>query len=338
MVASSPPVKTKPKVLFTRTRDGWQLPLYHYPSGIQASPWGPVVLMHGLSANRFDLDAPDPRISLAKFLAEHGHDVWVAELRGAGRSRPPGWPLRGRQSFDFDDYVHRDLPAIIRRVLDESGSPSLHWVGHSMGGMLGYAAMEHYDQKIFRSMTSIASPAFTNVKHPLVDRLYRMRFILRVLPWLPSRRLAQLGSLAPGLISSALGRIVANPDNMDPKHVRQLLAKAITDLPAPLLEQLAEWYGGPPGFKRRDGLFDYFEQMRRIEVPTLVIAGEGDLLTPVVDLRSVYDSIGSTDKRIVIAGRRQGFSHDYGHVDLVLGMEARREIYPHVADWIEGHA
>jgi pimeloyl-ACP methyl ester carboxylesterase len=204
--------------------------------------------------------------------------------------------------------------------------------------MLAYAAMEHYDQRLFRSVTTIASPAFTAVKHPVVDQLYKLRFMLKVIPWLPNRRLAQLGSLAPGLVSGTLGQIVANPDNMDPKHIRVLLRHAIHDLPAPLLAQFAEWYGGPPGFKRRDGLMDYYEQMRRIEVPTLVIAGAGDQLTPVADLRSVYDYIGSSDKRLLICGRDQGFSHDYGHIDLVLGIDARREVYPHIADWIEEHA
>jgi len=329
--------RVKPKVVWTRTRDGWQLPLYHYRAERQTSPWGPLILMHGLSANRFNLDAPDPKISLARFLHEHGHDVWVAELRGAGRARPPGWPLRGRRTFDFDDYVHRDIPAVVRTVLDLADSTWLHWVGHSMGGMLAYAALEHYDQKLFRSLVTIASPAFTAVKHPLVDQLYKLRFVLNVMPWLPSRRLAQIGSLAPKLISTTVGQIVANPDNMDPRHIRQLLRNALTDLPAPLLKQFAEWYGGPPGFKRRDGLLDYYEQMQRIEVPTLVISGAGDLLTPVADLRSAYDSVGAKDKRLIIASRKYGFAHDYGHIDLVLGIDARREIYPHIADWVEGH-
>jgi pimeloyl-ACP methyl ester carboxylesterase len=324
------------KVFFARTRDGWRLALHRYRPDVP-SPWGPVVLCHGLSANRFDLDAPDPRISVARYLAEHGHDVWVVELRGAGKSRPPGWPLRRRVPFDFDDYVHRDVPAVIRTVLDLADATWLHWVGHSMGGMLAYAALEHFDQRIFKSVVTVGSPAFTAVKHPVVDQLYRLRFLLKVLPWLPSRRLAQLGSLAPHLVNRSLGKIVANPDTMESKHIRKLLRHAITDLPAPLLEQFAEWYGGPPGFKRHDGLLDYYAQMSRIEVPMLVIAGAGDLLTPVADLRSVYESIGSRDKSLLICGRAQGFSADYGHVDLILGKDARREIYPHIADWIESH-
>ncbi|MFH2004954.1 MAG: alpha/beta fold hydrolase [bacterium] len=328
--------RNRPKLHFAKTRDGWSLALHRYQPE-QKSPWGPVVLCHGLTANRFDLDAPDAKISLARYLFEHGHDVWVVELRGSGKSRPPGWPLRRRVGFDFDDYVHRDVPAIIRYVLDHADTLWLHWVGHSMGGMLAYAALEHYDQRLFRSVVTIGSPAFTAVKHPLVDRLYKLRFLLKVLPWLPSRFFAQLGSLAPQLVGSTLGSIVANPDNMDPKHIRSLLRNAIEDLPASLLEQFAEWYGGPPGFKRHDGLLDYYAQMKRIDVPMLVIAGACDILTPVADLRSVYESIGSKDKSLLIVGREQGFSADYGHIDLILGTAARREVYPHIADWIEAH-
>ena len=105
--------------------------------------------------------------------------------------------------------------------------------------------------------------------------------MLKVVPWLPSRLFAQLGSLAPQLVGSTLGSIVANPDNMDPKHIRMLLRNAIEDLPASLLEQFAEWDGGPPGFKRHDGLLEYYAQISSIQVPMLVIAGTGDLLSPV---------------------------------------------------------
>jgi pimeloyl-ACP methyl ester carboxylesterase len=147
--------------MWVRTRDGWRLALYRYPARHRSSRYGPVLLVHGLGANRFNMDAPVPEISLAQYLAARGHDVWVAELRGAGRSRPPGWPLTRRRTFDFDDYVQKDIPAILRRVLDDSGYPQINWVGHSMGGMLAYASMLQYDQRLFRRVVTIGSPVFT---------------------------------------------------------------------------------------------------------------------------------------------------------------------------------
>jgi pimeloyl-ACP methyl ester carboxylesterase len=327
-----------PERLFVRTRDGWSLATYRYRPSRPSFPTGPILLVHGLGANRLNLDGPEPRISLAKYLFERGHEVWVVELRGSGASRAPGWPLRRRAAYDFDDYVHRDVPALMRRVLDESGAEALHWVGHSMGGMLAYAALEHFDQHLFRSVVTVASPAFTGVKHPLVDRLYSLRFLLKVMPWLPYRALGGLASHFPALLARTAGTFAANPVHMDPAHVRVLAAHALHDLPAPLMEQFAEWYQGRYGFSRTDGLKNYYHHLDRITAPILLIAGGGDVLTPVEDLRGVFAAIRSTDKALLVAGRAEGFSLDYGHIDLILGTRARQEIYPRISDWIEAHA
>jgi len=324
--------------LFIRTRDGWQLAAYRYWKGDGTSRWGPVLLVHGLGANRRNLDAPHPQISVARYLHERGHDVWVMELRGAGRSRPPGWPVRRRAVFDFEHYVHRDVPAILRHVLDSTGSSGVHWVGHSMGGMLAYAALEHFDHRLFRSVVTIGSPAFTGVKHSAVDKLYHLRFMLELVRWVPLQPLARFGSLFPRTVIRTVGRILANTEHMDPAHVRALAREALNDLPAPLLKQFSEWYGGRDGFSRADRLLSYYEHLDRVLAPMLIIAGAGDELTPVPDLAAVHEAISSPDKKLLICGRTQGFSLDYGHIDLVLGTRAREEIYPHISAWIESHA
>ncbi|MCA9672684.1 MAG: alpha/beta fold hydrolase [Myxococcales bacterium] len=327
----------RPKLIRIKTRDGWRLAIYRYAARFRTSRWGPVVLCHGLGANRFNMDAPDEEISLARYLAGRSHDTWVVELRGAGRSRPPAWPLQTRRAWDFDDYVQKDVPAILRRVLDDTGATNLNWVGHSMGGMLAYAAMIQYDTKLFRSVVTMASPVFTRVAHPLLNQVYRLRGLLKVVPWLPYRPVGMLGALAPKLTSRGLGLLFANPDQMDPKHVRKLAPRVLTNLPSTLIDQFAEWYNSSEGFARTDGLMSYWEHLDRVGAPLLVIAGAGDQLSPVRDLEQLYESVGSKKKKLLVCGRATGFSVDYGHIDLVLGKSARKEVYPHVADWIETH-
>ena len=202
---------------------------------------------------------------------------------------------------------------------------------------LTHVAMEYYDQKLFRSVITVGSPAFTHMKHPAVDVLFRLRFMLEILPWIPYSPFAKLGALMPGLLLKTVGRVVSNPEQMDPAHVRMLAWNVPSDLPANLMRQFAEWYGGEGGFSRTDGLLDYYNHLDRITAPVLVIAGAGDRLTPVADLRFVFEAISSEDKRFLICGKEQGFSLDYGHIDTILGKNARREVYPHMAEWIESH-
>lgn len=323
----------KPERLHVRTRDGWRLALYRYPARHRSSRFGPVVLFHGLGANRFNMDAPVPQISLAQYLAARGHDVWVVELRGAGRSRPPGWPLTRRRTFDFDDYVQKDIPAILRRVLDDSGYPQVNWVGHSMGGMLAYASMLQYDQRVFRRVTTIGSPVFTSVRHPVVDLVVRAQGLLSVLDWLPAAPLSMAATVAPRWTLTKVGWVAGNPENLEPAHMRRMASRTLTPLPSALLTQFAGWYTG--GFAQTDGLYDYWELLDRIEAPIQIIAGPKDQLCPQDELEAIFEGVGSRHKELLIASEERGFSCDYGHIDLVLGKLAREEIYPHIADWIE---
>lgn len=327
----------RPRACRIRTRDGWQLGCHHYPDQRGAARYGPVLLVHGLGANRYNLDSPHPDISVARYLHGRGHDVWVVELRGAGRSRQPGWPLRGKPQFDFDDHVHRDVPAFVRHVLDHTEASAVHWVGHSMGGMLAYAALEHYDEDLFRSVVTMASPAFTTLKHPHVDAAYKLRFLLKLFPWVRYRTMGKLASLSPWLLQEIVNGFSARKGQIEPAHLVYLARNALYDLPASLLEQFAEWYNSDGGFARGDGLLDYYDHLHRITTPMLIMAGADDVLIPISDVRSVFEAISSADKEFVICGTEQGYSTNYGHIDLVLGRQARVEIYPHISRWIESH-
>src|SRR4051812_9240061 len=75
------------EVLDVVTEDGHRLALHHYPPKQPRPGDFPVVLCHGLGANRFNLDF-DSRYSLARYLQGRGYDVFVLELRGSGLSAP----------------------------------------------------------------------------------------------------------------------------------------------------------------------------------------------------------------------------------------------------------
>jgi pimeloyl-ACP methyl ester carboxylesterase len=95
----------------------------------------PVVLLHGLAASfhQFDLDA-EGAPALAQFLARRGHDVWLVNLRGAGRGDEESTLAPGRRRWCADEYVVEDLPAIVGHVRDATRQrPFL--LGHSLGGM-----------------------------------------------------------------------------------------------------------------------------------------------------------------------------------------------------------
>ena len=116
------------ETFYVRADDGWRLAVHHYrpQAGVRGLP---VLLCHGLSSNRYTFDLPGSP-GLARFLSDHGRDVWVAELRGSGMSDRPGlFRADVPYSWAFEDHLCRDLPAIISRVARADRGP-----GSPLGG------------------------------------------------------------------------------------------------------------------------------------------------------------------------------------------------------------
>ena len=121
---------------FVETKDGWRLAVARRaPRGEPRLP--PVLLCHGLSANRGNLDFGIERWSLSLALAQAGFDCFALDLRGHGGSRRvrPGVPRR----WSFDTYLEQDIPAVLDDVRSATGSDRVLWVGHTVGvDFVGY--------------------------------------------------------------------------------------------------------------------------------------------------------------------------------------------------------
>ena len=286
------------------------------------------------------MDGPG-RISLARYLKRRGYDVWVVELRGAGRStRPTVWN-RKSYTWTFEDYVQHDAPAALQIVLRETGAPQVHWVGHSMGGMIAYALLMTPMHSKIASAVTLASPTMSDVGHPMLDFGLPYRRLLRLMPPLvPVGTLARLGAPFAPLLSRVLGDSIAelgfHPGNADLRLLTTLMLTAIDDLPASLLREFARWYD-TKAMSDRYAMFDFTEHLERILTPILIVAGNKDGLTPVRDLEHVYRRIASPDKVFRVIGTEHGDAHDYSHADLVLGLHAPDDVYPVVHQWLEAH-
>src|SRR5438270_3698147 len=120
------------EIHFATTSDGWRLAVVRYRPAGQALRAEPVLLIHGIAANRNSLDLTDD-VSLARHLAARGHDVWLVELRGRGLSMRPRLFSSVRYDWSFDEYAERDLPAAAQAVIRATGARRLHLVGFSTG-------------------------------------------------------------------------------------------------------------------------------------------------------------------------------------------------------------
>lgn len=320
-----------PEVHWVRTRDGWRLRLLRYRASGADLHRSPVYLCHGLGSNRYDLDGPG-EVSVARYLSRAGFDTWVVELRGCGASDRPRWYNRRRWDWTYDDYVFHDIPATLRHVEKVSGRRGVHWVGHSLGGTLGYSVLHTTDPGLVRSIVALGAPAMLPRSHPATSFIVPIRIALKVLPYVPQRWGRPLSPLA-GRLKGLFHGPLMNAENMDGAVLKILAREALEHFPSTLAEQFWVWYRDET-FASHYGTLSYGD--RTIPCPVFLIAGAMDTQTPREDIRATYDQVSSPHRAIFEAGKAAGLEVDYGHLDLVLGRRAPDEIYPRIAEWLSG--
>ena len=287
---------TVQRTFYSVSSDGWHLAIHHYEPEHKTLRL-PVLLVHGLGANRFNLDAPG-RYSLARYLARSGADCFVAELRGAGESTRPNAKTNFGWDWNFDDYALRDLPAIVSTVLNRTGAPRLHWIGHSMGGMLGYACAGGTEREHLQSLITIGSPCFTQNSNFFFDMALHLRPIAKRLKTMPYEGLGHLLLPILPVFRDTVGRMLANPRNMDLMGLQGILRKAPSSLPISLLLQFADWHE-QGGATLSDGR-RLTELLTEIKCPTMLVIGADDRLASVADQESIYKLLPMVDKELLM--------------------------------------
>lgn len=312
------------EIQFATTSDGWRLAVYRYrPSGPAGDP---VLLVHGLAANRYNLDLQDDR-SLARALADAGHDVWLVELRGRGLSTRPLLFSKVRYDWSFDDYAERDLPAAAECVLRQSGKRRLHLVGFSTGALACYAWLSdpHRSCEV-ASLCAIGGPAsFKRTSRAVSGQLVRSLRFLR------HRWLLRLIAPISGWLHPL--SLFYNPENMDGPLTRRAMVNMVANFSRNELLQYSDWVMHD-AFRSIDRRRDYRAELGRITVPALLLAGPRDPIAPPDAVKDAFEAIGSSDKQFQICSRAQGFESNYGHFDLVIGRGAPVEVYPRVLKFL----
>ncbi len=319
-------------VHFVSTRDACRIALYRYRAASQRYAT-PVLLCHGLAANRFNFDL-GPEVSLARFLQKAGFEVWSIDLRGRGipRRDAGGGACAGRPPV-FDDYVREDARAAIRYVLGETGASRVHWVGHSMGGLVLYAVLQGEEAESVASGVAIGSPgSFAGMgRGSLAYVLFRL---LGSLPRVPLALLA--AGVAPLIarIRFPWEALFVNRRNVEVRSLERALCFLVADMWRGELSQFLDWMkrGEIPAHDGRGSLDQNWGAVRQ---PVFFIAGAGDLLVPPPTVAAAHDRIASQRKAFLILGREHGQEEDYGHGDLLIGKNVRREVFPRILEWLE---
>lgn len=286
--------------------DGSDLHLAHWPGADGAAP---VLMLHGAVENGRIFYSRSGR-GLAPYLAAHGLDVYVLNLRGRGGSRPAIG--RGSHHGQHESIVE-ELPAAAAHVAALAGDCKQHWVAHSWGGVIMAAVLARLPE--WRSR--VASLTFFGTKRSVrVHTPQRWLYIDGI--WFG---LAQFLTALVGYLPARVLRLGAD-DETRRSH-----------------GESAAWIRPKPWRDPRDG-FDYAAALAGAELPPLLaLAGAADrALGHPDDVADFVAECGRGTKRVELLARAGGYARDYDHVDMLTAPEAVEDHFPLVADWIARHA
>lgn len=265
----------------------------------------PVWLVHG--------SVEDGRIfysssgkGLAPFLASHGFDVFVADLRGRGKSTPA---INPKSRWGLKENLEEDFPAYLEKIKKIKGQQPIYWMGHSWGGVLQLAFLARY-----QSPLQVKSLLFFGSKRRVSIFNLRKLFMIDIMWNFVSR-----------LLVRKYGYLPAKTFKMGSENESKLSHR-----------ETLQWVLDKPWRDWRDG-FDYRKALQHTTLPpALYLTGANDhILGNPTDVRKLMEETGATNARMLVIGKKSGFKHNYNHISLLTHHDAPQDHFQIVLRWLK---
>ena len=308
-----------------RTADGAEVALHRH---VGQGP--PVLIIHGISSNHRFWDLTEIH-SLPVILADEGFDAWALDLRGHGSAMETAEGTPQRHGWTVDDYGQHDVDAAIRHIQAETGRSQVAVVGHSMGGMVMAAYHAAHGDDALAALVVVGSPLLFDQK-TTVNRIKTMgASVGQIWRRFNTQKVAKAAAHTIPLPGEGL---LYTRSNITPKMRRTMLSQVASPLSREELGHFQDIFKAGR-FISADGATDYLESLATLDVPLLSIAGANDRVAPPDSVAAWTQHAGSSDETQWIMSEGNGQAADYGHLDLVLGNEAREDVLNPIVSWLE---
>jgi len=268
----------------------------------------PILMLHGAIENGHIFYTQSQK-GLGPYLARRGYDVYIADLRGRGKSYPV---IDANSKYGQSEAISEDIPAFVHEIAKRRGDVSQHWVAHSWGGVLMASALLRYPELKRYVGTQIYIGTKRSVRVKNLHRYFMIDFI-----W---KGVCRLLAMYYGYLPAKRLRIGA--DDETKKSLYQSIA----------------WVKPLPWCDSDDG-FSYQEAAKHTSMPpTLYITGTHDhCLGHADDMQRFRQEVGVKDTELMVLGKQFGYSQDYDHISILTAPQAEVEHFPLITAWIEQH-
>jgi len=301
-----------------------------------------VIFIHGMSGSHQMFDWNKER-SLARFLNNNGWDVWLLDLRTHDTD--------GDFLFDKDcndEYINRywdfdntlckiDVVTAVDFIKDITNCEKVVLGGHSYGGYLAYAYTMLVGEENLAGIIATGSSPYAQPKelNPSKFKMIKYGFYIGkkafVNPFgMPRTIHTRLGCMNTAKkwepSANSVFYYTTTPLDIQKElflHLNDEAAGVWVDM---FFGKNIEKYNGD--WVDPQTLYNYSDNLHKITVPILFIAGENDTQDPSLDIYRAYQNVSSIHKEFY------SFKN-HSHMDILLGDYSKDLIYPKIDTFLE---
>ncbi len=302
--------------------------LYRYEPAAEKKHPVPVLMIYALINRPYILDLL-PGNSFIEFLTSEGFDVYLLDW---------GVPGEEDEDLDFEDYVFDYVRPAVKRVIRTSRVDEYTLFGYCMGGTIASMYASLFPEKL-RNLVLLTAP---------VDFAPENTGLLGV--WTDEKRLdpdlfmGSFGNIPSELIDNGMQMLKPVPNYVG--VYATMWERLLDGKPMQTWEAMNKWVrdGTPfPGAAFRQWIQDFYQQnklaqgkmklrgcsvnLSSIKAPLLNIAGKQDHICLLPQSEATMGLVGSEDKEFFVL--------DAGHVGLLTGQSAKKNLWPKVNSWLE---
>lgn len=277
-----------------------QLHLRHIHQGNGGQP---VLMLHGTIENG-KIFYTESGKGLGCFLAEQGFDVYVADFRGKGLSKPN---LKDDPEHGQFEAITRDIPLFLDYV-EQRCQQKVHVVCHSWGGVLLASCLARYPERTKQVASNLCFGSKRSVHRKTLRKFWMVDLLFnRVAPVIAKKK---------GYVDAVKLKVGADNES------EQFLLQCI------------DWVKPNPWRDLIDG-FDYQHAARNIDWPnTWHITGVKDKLLGHAKDVKIFIEESNTGAEFSILSIRSGNLLDYDHINILTHPKARDDHFPKVVSWL----
>ncbi|WP_017732151.1 alpha/beta fold hydrolase [Nafulsella turpanensis] len=245
---------------------------------------------------------------LAPFLAKQGYNVFVVDLRGRGKSTPK---VDATSKWGLSEILEKDFAAYLSKIIEIKGPQPQHWIAHSWGGVLMLAWLaRHTPAARVTSMVFFGSKRHISIFN--FKKLLQIDFGWNFL----SRLLVKHYGYLPGK------RFRIGSESESARSYRETF-RWVAD------KEWLDWHDG----------FNYKKALKKKGLPpALYLTGANDkVLGHYKDVARLIAETGSDRAKLQIIGKKEGFLHDYDHINLLTHPDATRDHFQLILRWMQKH-